>query len=123
MLHAWIASSEIECSDQRLHFMGRTRDLGFSVAEIGELLSLWNDQLVAPLDSHAYYLAGPSLMIEAAVRLLMIEGKVPEPAQRWPRHGQALFRWHAGPAGQRADAAHVRGPPVSFHFACASSGP
>jgi MerR family gold-responsive transcriptional activator of gol and ges genes len=28
----------------RLHFIRRARDLGFSVAEIGDLLSLWNDQ-------------------------------------------------------------------------------
>jgi MerR family gold-responsive transcriptional activator of gol and ges genes len=28
----------------RLHFIRRARDLGFSVAEIGNLLSLWNDQ-------------------------------------------------------------------------------
>ncbi|CAB3634943.1 Cu(I)-responsive transcriptional regulator [Achromobacter pestifer] len=27
----------------RLHFIRRARDLGFSVAEISELLSLWND--------------------------------------------------------------------------------
>lgn len=28
----------------RLHFIRRARDLGFSVAEIGDLLDLWNDQ-------------------------------------------------------------------------------
>lgn len=28
----------------RLHFIRRARDLGFSVAEIGDLLNLWNDQ-------------------------------------------------------------------------------
>jgi len=28
----------------RLNFIRRARDLGFSVAEIGNLLSLWNDQ-------------------------------------------------------------------------------
>lgn len=28
----------------RLHFIRRARDLGFSVSEISELLSLWNDQ-------------------------------------------------------------------------------
>ncbi|EYS92819.1 transcriptional regulator [Cupriavidus sp. SK-4] len=28
----------------RLHFIRRARDLGFSVAEIGGLLGLWNDQ-------------------------------------------------------------------------------
>lgn len=28
----------------RLHFIRRARDLGFSIAEIGELLGLWNDQ-------------------------------------------------------------------------------
>jgi MerR family gold-responsive transcriptional activator of gol and ges genes len=28
----------------RLRFVRRSRDLGFSVAEIGELLSLWNDR-------------------------------------------------------------------------------
>jgi MerR family gold-responsive transcriptional activator of gol and ges genes len=29
---------------QQLHFIRRSRDLGFSVAEISDLLSLWNDQ-------------------------------------------------------------------------------
>lgn len=28
----------------RLHFIGRARDLGFSVAEITDLLGLWNDK-------------------------------------------------------------------------------
>ncbi|MCK9510539.1 MAG: Cu(I)-responsive transcriptional regulator [Pigmentiphaga sp.] len=33
-----------EADIHRLNFIRRARDLGFSVAEIGNLLSLWNDQ-------------------------------------------------------------------------------
>jgi toluene monooxygenase electron transfer component len=49
---------------------GWTGDVGF----VHEFIAR---KLVAPLDSYEYYLAGPPPMIEAAVRLLMIEGKVP----------------------------------------------
>lgn len=34
----------------RLHFIRRARDLGFSVAEIGDLLNLWNDQSRQSMD-------------------------------------------------------------------------
>ncbi|WP_312929268.1 Cu(I)-responsive transcriptional regulator [Stutzerimonas nitrititolerans] len=33
-----------EADIHRLHFIRRARDLGFSVAEIGNLLGLWNDK-------------------------------------------------------------------------------
>lgn len=46
-----------------------TGDVGF----VHEFIA---GKLSAPLDSYEYYLAGPPPMIEAAVRLLMIEGKV-----------------------------------------------
>ena len=36
--------SYTEADVHRLHFIRRARDLGFSVAEISDLLSLWNDQ-------------------------------------------------------------------------------
>lgn len=49
---------------------GWSGDVGFVHEFIVKKLSL-------PLDGYEYYLAGPPPMIEAAVRLLMIEGKVP----------------------------------------------
>ena len=36
--------SYTEADIHRLHFIRRARDLGFSVAETGDLLNLWNDQ-------------------------------------------------------------------------------
>ncbi|MGD9894396.1 MAG: Cu(I)-responsive transcriptional regulator [Lautropia sp.] len=33
-----------EADIHRLHFIGRARDLGFSVTEIADLLGLWNDK-------------------------------------------------------------------------------
>jgi Cu(I)-responsive transcriptional regulator len=71
-----------ESDVHRLRFVANARDLGFSVAEIGALLSLWNDQERASLEVKTLALSHIEALDEKIAKLASMRATLRDLAER-----------------------------------------
>jgi Cu(I)-responsive transcriptional regulator len=71
-----------ESDVHRLRFVANARDLGFSVAEIGALLSLWNDQERASLEVKTLALSHIEALDEKIAKLVSMRATLRDLAER-----------------------------------------
>ncbi|HZV58107.1 MAG TPA: Cu(I)-responsive transcriptional regulator [Sphingobium sp.] len=76
-----------EADVHRLRFIAKARDLGFPIAEIGELLSLWSDRGRASADVKALALARAEALGRKAEALEAMRRSLLDLATRCPGDG------------------------------------